>query len=220
MKPLELTNLRFDRLLVISPVPEKPGRFWNCICDCGNKVQIRGTSLKSGNSTSCGCKWNDNRPTKHKMAKSNEYSIWSAMRQRCENKRNKAYPSYGGRGIRVCERWSEFKNFIQDMGRRPSKSHSLDRIDNNGNYSPDNCRWAKKLIQSNNTRTNVFITINGVSMTLSQWARMPECNVRPQTIGKRLRKGWSAEEAVFTKSGAIRESAELHAKALISLTSK
>lgn len=99
-----------------------------------------------------------------------EYTVWSSMRDRCNRPANRNYHNYGGRGITVCERWARFRNFLEDMGARPSPEHEIDRIDNNGHYEPGNCRWATRSEQERNKRTNRHLTINGVTQTLTEWA--------------------------------------------------
>lgn len=127
------------------------------------------------------------------------YSSWSGMLHRCLNVNAEAFPDYGGRGITVTPEWigkNGFVTFLADMGERPSLMHSIDRVDNNRGYSKDNCRWATRKEQSSNTRRNVFIEFYGKSMTLADWSRVSL--VSPKTIGKRLRSGWSARDAVWT----------------------
>jgi hypothetical protein len=110
-----------------------------------------------------------------------EHDAWRGMLARCRNPRHPSYKNYGGRGITACERWNSFENFLDDMGKRPSPKHSLDRIDNNGNYEPGNCRWATRREQANNTRMNRFVTFDGRTMTLAQWARETGIHVRGKT---------------------------------------
>ena len=135
---------------------------WECKCDCGNIVKVQSSGLGvNGKTRSCGCKNVEKfieRNTKHGMYKSSEYGIRKNMVNRCYNPKNKRYPNYGGRGIKVCDRWLEsFENFYEDMGHRPSNKHSIDRIDNNGNYEPDNCRWADNIIQNRNKQDNLKV---------------------------------------------------------------
>lgn len=123
---------------------------------------------------------------------------WRSMRTRCRDPKCKAYHLYGGRGITVCDRWvgeSGFANFLTDMGEPPSKLHSIDRFpDKNGNYEPGNCRWATRTEQGNNTRRNIMMTFQGRTQTMTQWAN--EIGVKPNTLLKRLRSGWSHEKAL------------------------
>lgn len=137
-----------------------------CVCKCGTKKDILLCSLKSGSSQSCGC-------VKREKAYCNdrEFHIWQSMIYRCTKKTSVPYPHYGGRGITVCERWKEsYHAFLQDMGKRPTSRHTLDRIDNNGNYEPSNCRWATYKTQLGNRRVSVNITVNGVTCTVTEWA--------------------------------------------------
>lgn len=124
-----------------------------------------------------------------------EYRAWGAMIQRCTNEREPSFRNYGARGIRVCDRWRSFDNFIADMGARPSGSHSLDRIDVNGDYEPRNCRWATARQQKQNTRQARYVTAFGATMSITEWSRAH--GVDRGTITSRLRLGWSAERAVM-----------------------
>ncbi len=137
-------------------------------------------------------------PLKHGYTsggKSSEYNCWVTMRQRCNNPNDKKYPIYGARGIRVCERWNSFENFLADLGARPTPGHSLDRFpDNNGNYEPGNVRWALMTQQANNRSTNRYVVADGVKMTISQAALFS--GVDKRTIATRLNAGWTDEEAL------------------------
>lgn len=169
MKAIDLANKRFNKLVVLqrSGSDAKGNLQWLCRCDCGKAITVRGDHLRKGVSGSCGC----NRVT-HGKTGTPEYFAWMGMIARCKNSKNSEYHHYGGRGINVCERWSHFENFLSDMGERPSPEHSLDRIDNNSGYSPENCRWATLLTQANNKRTNHVIVVGGQPMTVAQAARM------------------------------------------------
>lgn len=141
--------------------------------------------------------------TRHGMAKrgaiSSEWRIWSSMRQRCNNQWSKAYENYGARGITVCDRWGSFDNFIADMGSRPSKAHSIDRVDNDGPYSPDNCRWATRAEQKANQRPRkdaIWIEYQGERKTRDQWAR--DKGIKYTTLCRRLEKGWPIDRALDT----------------------
>jgi hypothetical protein len=129
------------------------------------------------------------------MKKTPEWKTWSSMRQRCKPD-NKDAANYFQRGIAVCERWSSFENFIADMGLRPSGKSSIDRIDNNKGYSPENCRWATRIEQESNKRTTVLLEVNGVSKTQAEWAR--QLGTNPTTIMRRLKAGWSIHDACTT----------------------
>lgn len=129
------------------------------------------------------------------LSHSPTYRSWYAMLQRCNNTKEMSYKHYGARGISVCDSWMlSYQDFLQDMGERPSLEHSLDRIDNNGHYCPENCRWATRVEQLNNKRTNVHIDYNGQSMTVAQWAR--HIGIKTQTLRMRLYRGWQIEKAL------------------------
>jgi hypothetical protein len=125
-----------------------------------------------------------------------EYRTWLKMRRRCNDPKCNRYAYYGGRGIKVCERWDDYRNFLADMGRKPSPAHTLDRIDVNGDYTPGNCRWASRLDQGNNTTANTYVDAFGRRQTIAQWSR--ETGVLASTISYRLRHGWAAPLAVGT----------------------
>ncbi len=152
----EMTGEKFGRLTVLRFVGINASHkaTWLCECDCGNTVVVDGKSMRSGNTKSCGCFRRED-VTRRKRTHGRSYSklhfVWCSMRQRCTNNRCKDYPNYGGRGITICERWSKFENFLADMGEK-SEGLSLDREDNNGNYSPENCRWATIKQQNSNKR--------------------------------------------------------------------
>lgn len=176
-KPLNLLGMRFNHLLVVSVNPCKDNRqmHWNCLCDCGNTIVLKSTKLTHRKQYSCGCmtsKLISERSTTHGHRKNgvrpDEYRIWSNMKYRCSSVYEK---NYYGRGIIVCDRWvNSYDNFLSDMGPRPSKKHSIDRIDVNGNYEPSNCRWATSYEQFRNKTNNRWIEFHGWSMILKDWA--------------------------------------------------
>lgn len=171
--------------------------------DCGNIKEIHIQSVNSGNTKSCGCikrKMIITRNTLHgksttKRVKSPEYECWQGMKRRCFNKNNGEYKRYGERGIRVCDNWkNNFKQFYTDMGSRPTKDHSIDRIDVNGDYCKENCRWATIEEQNRNKRDNHYLEYKGEKRIVNDWAKI--YNIRQQTILKRLNRGWTVEETL------------------------
>jgi len=176
--------------------------FWQCQCSCGNVCEVRSGNLKNGHTNSCGC-FKSAINTTHGGSRLCEYRIWNLMRQRCSNKNLKTFKHYGGRGITVCERWrNSFDAFLDDMGRRPSEKHSIDRIDNNGNYEPGNCRWTTQRQQSRNKRTNRKILFNGLLLSVIEWCEIT--GVSKNCLLTRLNRGWSVEQAL-TKSVQARK---------------
>lgn len=200
-----LIGKRFGRLVVIEETMERRVwnlREWTCLCDCGKIKSIITISLTRGATTSCGCYHSERLKkdkTTHGHAKdgkrSLEYRVWAGMKSRCYNPKVKCFHNYGGRGIKVCDRWlNSFENFLEDMGERPSVLHSLDRFpDENGNYEPSNCRWATIAEQARGKRYNKWYEHNGVKMVLEDWAK--ELNVSPETIKNRSDK----EETSFSE---------------------
>ncbi len=185
----DLTGQRFERLQVLFFVgmsEESRHSNWLCDCDCGSKIILRGNTLKRGVTRSCGC-LNMERITVHghhpRGRRTKVYRAWDAMIQRCSNPKNKKYPYYGGRGITVCDRWASFKNFLHDMG-SPEDGLSIDRINNNNGYSPENCRWASCLEQQNNMRSNVRVQYMGETLTLAQLSR--KVQIPYTTLRKRI----------------------------------
>lgn len=184
---------------MVKLVRELPGqscypshRRWECQCGyCGAEFTARVNDVKSGRTRGCGC-W------RHGKHGTSEYRSWSHMKQRCQNPNNPSYPDYGGRGIKVCERWQTFANFYVDMGERPAGC-TLDRKDNDGDYCPENCRWSGSVEQNNNRRGNVLVTYDDKTQTVSQWAR--ELGVSHATILGRVGRGWTnSHEILFGRS--------------------
>jgi len=202
-KTINRVGKRFKKLTVIKQAIGAKKTSWHCLCDCGNKTIVVGGNLTSGNTTSCGCVEAYNRKNGlnhriHGMAGTVEFHTWSRIRQRCYNTNNLKYPIYGGRGIKVCDRWLEsFENFFEDMGYRPDACSSIDRKDNDGDYTPDNCRWSTPLQQANNNRKNRWITHNGIRKTVTSWSFHLGGN--HDLVSGRIKRGWSEKRAVTTK---------------------
>ena len=171
-----------------------------CKCDCGNTKTVRLDQLQCGDVKSCRvCGYQSEqmvaRLTRHGMHDSKEYEAWEAMKGRCYNPNYFRYKDYGGRGIRVCDRWMVFENFYADMGPRPPGT-SNERRNNDGDYGPDNCYWATAEEQANNKRSSRLLEFNGVTQTVARWSRA--IGVSQKTIGTRLANGWSVEQALTT----------------------
>ncbi len=208
-KYIDLTGMRVGRLTVMaladSNARTSRDSFWHCICDCGVETVVGSYNLRNGKSRSCKCLQRDTVVatfTRHgdapMGAAAPEYQVWASMIQRCQATSDHGYKNYGGRGIKVCARWKDYANFLADMGRRPTTGHQIDRIDNDGNYEPDNCRWATRREQMNNFRRNRRIAVSGENMTIAQAARRFGVNVG--TLRSRLNRGVPPEIAV--KGGA------------------
>lgn len=184
---IDLTGQRFMMFVVLRRVDDmyqgKPRMRWLCQCDCGNTVTL--PSYHWERRMSCGCV-----PS---LFNTNTHGAWKGMIQRCGNPNNPGYANYGGRGIKVCHQWLKIEQFFKDMGRCPD-GFSLDRIDTNGNYTPENCRWASRQTQNENRRWTVWIEFNGLRKTRAQWAR--EIGTSTGALKGRLRSGWPIHKAV------------------------
>lgn len=191
---------RFGRLTLVEKAQERRYNetWWVCRCDCGQAITARQLFLKRGNTRSCGCIRKEQcreRTQTHGMTNTPEYHVWCGMKKRCNDPKDSHYHRYGGRGIRVCERWARsFEHFIADMGRRPTWRHSLDRIDGDGDYAPENCRWATPKQQGSRTSRVQHLTVDGVTRNLSEWAE--QVGGTRTIIRKRLARGWSLKRAV------------------------
>ena len=196
----------FGRLTVEAELPSRrrpsggTRRYFECRCECGTLVEVSLHHLRSGHTISCGCLLRDKqreRSDYHGMEGSLAWQTWESMKHRCYKKSSRGYSNYGGRGIRVCERWRHsFKAFLEDMGPRPSADHSIDRIDNDGDYEPGNCRWALRSEQSRNRSDNRILEYRGERMCMTDWAR--RFGIRKSTLHSRLERGMSVEEALTT----------------------
>lgn len=198
---IDLLGQVFGRLTVVHPSNPLNGRTaWVCSCDCGNVLTVKTKYLRNGDTKSCGCLTHDNKPLlTHGDSESDEYDIWCAMKARCYRVGNNRQHRYKDRGIIVCDRWlHSYENFLEDMGRRPSKKHSLDRTNNDGHYEPLNCRWATPTQQRNNTSRNINIVLNNETHTLKEWAEIHGINY--QIVYSRYRKGWPISDIYKAKS--------------------
>lgn len=212
MKPRDFTGETFGRLTVIGlhdhiRFPSGSMRYrWLCHCVCGTERVILGSNLRRGTSTSCGCAFREI-VTKHGGAigygQTPEYSVWLAMRGRCLVGKSGGFKNYGARGISVCVRWNDFRNFLEDMGKRPSLKHSIERIDNNGNYEPGNCRWATNSEQQWNKRTNRNNTSGVMGVTFSAstnlWTAQIKLRGRMVFLGR-----WETKEQATIAAVAAR----------------
>jgi hypothetical protein len=203
-RPLkDYTGQRFGRL-VATGLRERRNdndHIWSFRCDCGVEVDRKIRLVRSGRTSSCGCVFREKmaaRNTKHGQSGTKTYRVWKNMRARCGSETDSDYHLYGGRGIKVCERWQDYLAFVEDMGECPP-GKSLDRVDVNAGYSPDNCRWATAKEQAGNKRTTRRVEALGQTKIITEWAR--ELGVSHRLIDYRLKAGWPADEAVTRKPG-------------------
>lgn len=200
---------RFTVLERVSPINTTPIK-WRCLCDCGREKTVNGSSLTRGASKSCGCLREERRAalsTSHGMSKTRVYRVWAAMIERCSVPENKSYPIYGGRGIHVCVSWKNFANFIADMG-EPDPGMTLDRVDNDGPYSLENCRWATPTEQARNKRNNRLYPYQGEMLTLGEVSERTGITV--SALKWRIhRSGWSLERAFTVPTMSVSEASAL-----------
>lgn len=194
----DLQGQTFGRITVVGRGPNThDGKArWSCWCECGRVKLIRAAVLRSGSARSCGCLAREStslRSRTHGMSKSPEWAAWQGMRKRCANSSSEKAKHYRDRGIRVCERWDSFIAFYEDMGPKPTRSHTLDRIDPTGNYEPENCRWATVTIQNRNKRSNRVYEHNGETMTAAEWSR--RLSITQSSLMARIRN-WGVERAL------------------------
>ena len=199
---LDLRGRRFDRLIALDRLPQEEGRTkvrWLCRCDCGLTSVTTTDQLISGHTRSCGCLHKDNlrkRNRTHGLGRPGTYGTWSNMIQRCSNEKNPSYADYGGRGIKVCERWKMFEHFYADMGDRPPMT-SIERSDFNGDYESGNCCWASNFDQARNKRSTRMLSHDGKTQCVTDWAK--ETGVSVGAIFARIDQcKWSVEKALTT----------------------
>lgn len=200
----DFSGLKFGELTVIERADNTPAGStrWKCQCSCGNYNLVTGGDLKRGHSVSCGCKRIEAITIKRtihghstKLKHTSEYRTWASMKSRCNNKNATGYKHYGGRGIKYDPRWDIFANFIEDMGFKPSVFHSIDRIDYDGNYTKENCRWATDTEQARNKSSNNYMDYKGVRYpTISDLAEA--YNLNEDRIRSRLALGWNINQCV------------------------
>lgn len=203
MKPKDLIGKTFGRLTVIGRSSnDKRGKSrWECRCECGNIKTILADSLVSGKTKSCGCYRKEtaprNNPAKHGMSRTRLWTIWCGMKSRCYYPKNIAYKDYGGRGIRVCDEWlHDFVSFLNwSMKNGYAENLTIDRIDCNGNYDPSNCKWSTYEEQENNRRDTVFLSISGINLPVSEWAR--KVGISAATLRWRMKNGWRENEILM-----------------------
>lgn len=203
---IDLTGQRFGRLVVVKRIASgknwRPR--WECQCDCGNLTNVPTIYLRRGATTSCGCykreRVREGCHFVHGKTGTQEHRIWLGMLTRCSNPNVKHFENYGGRGIKVCERWKDFTAFLSDMGPRPSKNYSIDRRDPDGDYSPDNCYWATATEQVNNRRCTRFVNYRGKRMALNDAVREAGSVIHYEAAWVRIRGGWPVEKALETRS--------------------
>lgn len=186
----DIIGKRFGKLVAKEQVgSNERGYLINCICDCGNEKLVNAKELRSGNNKSCGCL-----VTKHGMSGTRIYEIWQNMKRRCNDHKNKSYSIYGGRGITYDDSWEEFEIFYNDMKEGYSDKLTIDRIDPDGNYTKDNCRWADKITQANNTRSNIFVEYKGETISVADLCR--KYNFNYDLVRHRLQRGQTLIEAI------------------------
>lgn len=191
----DITGKKFGKLTALYRLHnyhDNTMTYWLCVCDCGNFVEVRGARLRQGNTKSCGCL----RVT-HGLCDTRLYNVYDNMKQRCNNPNNKDYKNYGKRGIKICNEWENDKQnfFTWALNNGYNDTLTIDRIDNNKGYSPDNCRWVDRTYQNRNRRVNRNITINGKSHCLSEWCEI--LNLNYNTVWERIHKlQWTIEEAL------------------------
>ena len=201
MNNLDISGHKYGKLSVVKRAADREYKsrscaMWLCVCECGNETTVALSSLRSGNTKSCGClhqnAW-DGRKTQ-RIGNKTEYTAWSRMKQRCYDKNDKSFPDYGGRGITVSDEWiASFDTFLADMGARPQGGYSIERLDVNDGYSKSNCIWASNHAQARNKRNNIVIEFNGTRKILADWAA--DLGICWASLYERIQK-WPLEKAL------------------------
>lgn len=198
---VDLSGMRFSRLTALSPRPgsRQSRRGWLCRCVCGNEVVVPTDKLLAGHTRSCGCLQRESvadTNTRHGQTGVPEYQTWKGIKARCGNPNHPAYENYGGRGVTMCPAWeTDFSAFLRDMGPKPDAGHTVERLDNSVGYEPGNCVWATRGEQSRNKRNNRWLTYQGETLILRDWA--DRLGITPGALGCRLDKfGWPVAKAL------------------------
>jgi len=198
-KAYDLKGKKFNRLTVIKKDGHKGKKvLWECICECGNITHVMTNDLTSGNTKSCGCLNKEKASaihSTHKMSKTPLYKVWGGIKQRCYYEKHVAYERYGGRGIKMSEEWLKFENFYNDMKKGFQQGLTIDRKNSNGDYCKENCIWATYEQQANNKRNNRIETVNGITDTISNLAKLFKVNY--SLAYSRIYRGWGIERALF-----------------------
>lgn len=199
----DIKGKKINRLTVIEIADKKGGHYrWKCLCECGKTTIVNVSKIINGTTKSCGC---FNRESIGNISRRHgyghhmvEYNSWMAMKMRCYNLKNTHYKSYGERGIKVCDRWlNSFPNFLSDMGLKPTKQHTLERVEVNGNYGPSNCIWLLGALQGRNKTNNRHITFNGETKLMVDWCRIYD--IGADKVCGRLKRGWKVDLRLFTQ---------------------
>lgn len=207
----DLSGIKFNKLLVIEFAGRSKSNrtMWKCLCDCGNYAVIRGEELTRGQKYCSNCV-PKGRPS-HGLSNIPEFGVWLAMKQRCDNPKCDAYNNYGARGITYCISWSRFENFFSDMGARPTKHHTLERKNNQGNYEPTNCCWATRKEQARNFRSNRILEYLEQKKCISEWGEI--YGLKHDTISSRLERGWAIDRALTTPANKKYDHSKRRSKA-------
>lgn len=202
---IDITGQKFGRWTAVAFVPVPRGRSkWECVCSCGSKGLVPLCDLRSGKSKSCGCyaalrsaecNTTHGEGSTNKARRVREHGIWLSMLDRCRNPKTKRWHRYGGRGIRVCDRWLDYSNFLADMGRCPEQDSSIERINNDGDYEPGNCIWAPARVQNRNTCRNKHVVIGGEKLTITDACL--KFGVNKQRVWDRVRRGGLSHADAF-----------------------
>jgi hypothetical protein len=195
-----IAGQKFGRLLVIERAGVSKHRMalWKCVCDCGKITVVSTGTLTTGQTKSCGC-LRIEKTSSHHLSRTLAYRVWGGMMARCYNPKSNRYESYNGRGIGVCHRWHELEAFVEDMGQPPSGHYSIERINNDGDYEPSNCKWGTSKEQARNRRSTLWIEYHGETKSLAEWTE--ELGINYKNTWKRItQRNWSVMRAFATNT--------------------